>query len=210
MAQLQVLQTAALSEAQERTRRTRLESKSKLELAATVAKSKLENAQVAIQRTASVREETIDEEIQGELAAAAAAAERTMAEVALREEQGKKAKRELIANEEEAKTMKRQIAVLEDRIKQQRKTLAQVSQKVLLKEKEVAAFEHRIRALTGIKKLASPKFAEEEKRKQLARSMSFQASIAANTAASVDAMKSVQMLSSVDKEDRAATKLPAI
>lgn len=155
VAQLKVLQAAAQSEAQEIVRRTRIESKNKLELAATVAKSKLENAKVSIQRTASEREGSIDEQIKGELAAAAAAAERTEAEFAMREEAGKKARKEMIENEEVAKTMKRQIAVIEDRIKQQRQALAQVSQKVRQKGEEVAKVEQRLQVLSGLKKISS-------------------------------------------------------
>lgn len=212
VAQLKVIQEAAQAEAQQIVRRTRLESKSKLELSTTVAKSKLENHKVSIQRTVSEREESIADQIKRELAAAAAAAELTEAEAAMREEAGKKAKKKLIEDEEEAKMLKRKMAVLEDRIKQQRQALAQVSQKVRQKDEELAAFEHRLQVQNGIQKLSGAGFAEEARRKQLARARPFQQSVATKKTASIELMKGVKTHGSAGgfREDKDPTKLPLI
>ena len=212
VAQLKVIEEAAQSEAQQIVRRTRLESKSKLELSTTVAKSKLENAKVSIQRTASEREESIACQIKHELAAAAAAAELTGAEVAMRAAAGKKAKKELIENEEEAKMIKRKMAVLEDRIKHQRQALALVSQKVRQKDEEVAACEHRLQARSGIQKLSDASFAEEARRQQLARALSFQQSVAGKRTTSMELVKGVKTLANAGgfREDKTPTKLPSI
>jgi hypothetical protein len=87
-----------------------------------------------------------------------------------------------------------------------------VSQKVRQKDEELAAFEHRLQVQNGIQRLSDAGFAEEARRKQLARARSFQQSVATKKTASIELMKGVKTHVSAGgfREDNDPTKLPLI
>jgi hypothetical protein len=210
VAQLKAIETAAQSEAQGIARRTRLESKSKLELAEQVASQQKFNAVQSIQRTASQLGQSIEEQIKDELAAAAHAAERTEAELTMRQQAGKKAKLEAIESEEAAKMIKRKIVVIEDRLKQQRQHLVQLREDVVKKDDEIKTFENRLQALGGIAKLSSAQYVSEQQRKQHQRALSFQMKVSDRKLKTKRLAEDVEMLSSQDNGGGNSPKLPAI
>lgn len=164
-AQLGVIEDAATAEASKTARRTRLESQSKLERTDQVASQRSFVAVQSIQRTASELKESIDDQIKDEFKAAAYAAERAIAEDQKHADDEKKNRRSAIESEEAAKMMKRKTNVITDRVKQQREHLKVLNAKIEKIEAEIAAFEKRVAALSGIKNLGSATF-EDKMRSQ--------------------------------------------